>query len=81
MFVSAPYPVLSLRADHTLSVSKKHTATGRPHEEAFAHLRQLGLKEKVFRSDAQCLGVEVRKLLNQPFKTALRAQRNGTTQG
>lgn len=59
------------------SLSKLYTAKGHYHEKAFAHLRDLRLKEKAIESGAQKLGAGVRRLLNEPFRKAIHAQKKG----
>ena len=74
-------PSPQLRTNNASSLSKLHTAKGHYHEEAFAHLRRLRLKEKVVESGAQQLGAGVRRLFNELFKSAMRAQRRDAAQG
>lgn len=39
------------------------------------------MKEKAIESGAHKLGAEVRRLFNEPFKSAVRAQRRDAVQG
>jgi hypothetical protein len=48
----------------------KFTATGPYHDEAFEHLRELGLREKAAESGANQLAQNIRDLLINPFKEA-----------
>lgn len=52
------------------SLSEKFTASGDYHDEAFAHLRQLGLKEMAAESGANELGRRLRLRFIQPFSEA-----------
>ena len=71
---------LPLQANNISSLSKLYTAKGHYHEEAFAHLRDLHLKEKAIESGAQTLGAGVRRHLNEPFRSAVHAQKKGGAQ-
>lgn len=50
------------------SLDTKFTETGPYHDEAFAHLRQLGFGELAEKTKANELGRWVRDLLRQPFR-------------
>ena len=56
------------------SLSHNHTASGSYHDQAFAHLRELGLKEKAIKTGTQDLGRGVRRLLDEPFRSAKRGR-------
>ncbi|EXJ67088.1 uncharacterized protein A1O5_09734 [Cladophialophora psammophila CBS 110553] len=49
-------------------LKNKYTATGKAHEEAFAHLHGIGLASKVAESRVNQLAANIRALLIQPFQ-------------
>lgn len=48
------------------------TASGASHDDAFAHLQKLGLKEAALKSGADRLGADAREVLIQPFRRVAR---------
>jgi hypothetical protein len=56
--------------DGLSSLSNRFTRKGEYHDQAFAHLRQLQLKQEAVKSGADELGSNLRRLLIQPFKDA-----------
>lgn len=65
-----PSPSSRRSADVACSLLNKCTFTGDYHNDGFAHLKTLGLREKAVESGANTLGLAIRALLCRPFRDA-----------
>ncbi|KAL9037786.1 MAG: hypothetical protein Q9180_003521 [Flavoplaca navasiana] len=72
VFCDAFGPGALIHLGHVLTMSfieNKFTASGKPHDEAFAHLRSLDLGAVAKNSGADALGHNIRQLLMAPFES------------